>query len=94
MATVVEGDSKAPLSIATTPRCWEGAAPYPGLLHFTLDPYLIVLIKAASSTIFFFFFFFFFMFGMTLPGIEPQTIGEHSDHCANDVYIYIYVCVC
>ena len=24
LATVVEGDQKAPFSIATTPRCWEG----------------------------------------------------------------------
>ena len=31
LATVVEGDQKAPFSIAT---------PLPGLLHFTLDAYL------------------------------------------------------
>ena len=41
LATVVEGDSKAFFSIATKTRCREGAAPFPGLLHFTLDPYLI-----------------------------------------------------
>ena len=35
MATVVEGDQKAPISIAITPRCWEGTTPFPGLLHFT-----------------------------------------------------------
>ena len=34
LVTVVEGDPKAPFSIAT---------PFPGLLHFTLDPYLIML---------------------------------------------------
>ena len=33
LATVVEGDQKAPFSIATTP--------FPGLLHFTLHTYLI-----------------------------------------------------
>ena len=33
LATIVEGDPKAPFSIATTP----------GLLHFTLEPYLIML---------------------------------------------------
>ena len=32
---VVEGDSKASFSIATTPG--EGAIPFPGLLQFTLD---------------------------------------------------------
>ena len=38
---LVEGDPKAPFSIATT--IGEGASPFPGLLHFTLDPHLIVL---------------------------------------------------
>ena len=37
LATIVEGDQKAPFSIATTPRFREGATPFPGLLHFTLD---------------------------------------------------------
>ena len=36
LATSVEGDLKATFSIATTP--------FPGLLHFTLDSHLIVLI--------------------------------------------------
>ena len=36
MATVVEGDPKAPFLIATT---------FPGLLHFTLDTYLKMLIS-------------------------------------------------
>ena len=39
MATVVEGDQKAPFSIATR----GGRYPFPGLLHFTLDTYLIML---------------------------------------------------
>ena len=43
MATVVEGDPKAPFSIATISRCREGAIPFPGLPHFTSDPYLIRL---------------------------------------------------
>ena len=41
MATVVEGDQKAPFSIATP--VGEGTTPSPGLLHFTLDTYLIFL---------------------------------------------------
>ena len=40
--TIVEGDPKASFSIATTPRCMGGATPFPGLLHFTVDPYLIM----------------------------------------------------
>ena len=41
--TLVEGHLKAPFSIATTLRYRGGATPFPGLLHFTLDPHLIVL---------------------------------------------------
>ena len=37
LVTVVQGNQKAPFSIATTLRCREGATPFPGLLHFTLD---------------------------------------------------------
>ena len=36
LATLVEGDTKALFSLATTPR--EGATQFSGLLHFTLDP--------------------------------------------------------
>ena len=44
LATAVEGDQKALFSIATTHRgVGEGATPFPGLLHFTLDTYLIML---------------------------------------------------
>ena len=43
MATIVEGDQKAPFSIATTLRCRGGATTFPGLLHFTLDMYLILV---------------------------------------------------
>ena len=43
LATVVKGDQKAPFSIATTARCRGGTTPFPGLLHFTLDMYLILL---------------------------------------------------
>ncbi len=43
LATIVEGNAKAPFSIATTPRCRGGRYSFPGLLYFTLDPYLIML---------------------------------------------------
>ena len=52
LATIVEGNPKAPFSIATTPMCRGGRYSIPGLLYFTLNPYLIVLSKEASSTIF------------------------------------------
>ena len=43
MTTVAEGDQKAPFSIATTSNVGEGTTPFPGLPHFTLDTYLILL---------------------------------------------------
>ena len=38
----LEGDSVAPFSVATTLRCRKGATSFHGLLHFTLDTYLIM----------------------------------------------------
>ena len=43
LAIIVEGNRKAPFSIATTPRCRGGGYSFPGLLYFTLDTYLIIL---------------------------------------------------
>ena len=43
LATIVKGNPKAPFSIATTPLCRGGRYSFPGLLYFTLDPYLIML---------------------------------------------------
>ncbi len=37
LATLVESDLKAPFSIG------KGVTPFPGLHHFTLDPYVIML---------------------------------------------------
>ena len=66
LATLVKGDPKAPFSIATTGGVGESTTPFPGLLHFTLDLYLIMLSKEPSSSIF-------WVFGMTQPGIEPWS---------------------
>ena len=42
LATVAEGDLKVPFSLATTQGLGKGGTPFPGLLHFTLDLYLIM----------------------------------------------------
>ena len=73
LATVVEGDPKAPFSSRVI---GEGATPFSGLLHFTLDMYLSVkqggifwvLRKEVSSTIL-------KIFRMSRPGIEPRSPG-------------------
>ena len=41
LATLDEGDTSAPFSIVTTPG--QGATLFPGLLNFTIDPYLKML---------------------------------------------------
>ena len=41
--TLVEGDPKAPFSIATTSMCRVGRYSFPRLLHFPLDSYFIML---------------------------------------------------
>ena len=44
LATIDEGDPKAPFIMGSTRRCRGGrATPFPGLLHFTLDLYFIML---------------------------------------------------
>ena len=45
LANLVKGDLMAPFPIPTTPRCrggHYGTTPFPGLLHFTLNTYLII----------------------------------------------------
>ena len=46
----------------------EGATPFSGLLHFTLDPYLIMLCAKQGGTKYHF-----WVFGMTRSGIEPWS---------------------
>ena len=73
LATVVEGKSKAPFSIATRQRCGEGT-PFPGLLHFTLDLYLIMLSVKQGSIKYHFFCLWYD------PTWVSRIIGEHSTH--------------
>ena len=81
LATIVEGNPKAPFSIATTPRCRGGRYSFPGLLYFTLDPYLIMLsVKQGSIK----YHFLSLWYDSTWDWTKvSRTIGEH--------YIYIYV---
>ena len=71
VVTLVEGDQKAPFSIATIPRC-KGSVLLLSLDCSTLPLintlYCCVLSKEVSSTIF-------KVFGMTRPGIEPRSPG-------------------
>ena len=81
MATVVEDDPKAPFSIATKPKCGEGATPFPGLLCFTLDPYLIMLsVKQGSIK----YHFLSLWYNSTWNWTQVfRAIVEHSNYWAN-----------
>ena len=78
MATSVEGDPKAPFSIATTPNIGEGTAPFPGLLKFNLDLYLIMLSANQGSIKYNFLS---LWYDLTWDWtLVSWTIGEHSTH--------------
>ena len=71
LVTLVEGDPKAPFSIAITPRCRRGRYSFLWIapLYSWYLPYNAELSKKVSSTIF-------WVFGMTRPGIEPWFPGS------------------
>ena len=94
LATVLEGDLKAPFSIATAMRCRGG-------LHFTLDTNLIILSAKQGGIKYHFL----KVFSKTWPGIEPwfpgplvNTLPTGSIHTFTYTYLYMYiykfVCVC
>ena len=65
----MEGDPKAPFSLATTPRCRRGRNSIPWIAPlYTWSLQCWVLTEAASSTIY-------WVFGMIRPGIEARSRG-------------------
>ena len=80
LSTIIEGDPKAPFSIATTSMCVsEGATPFFGLLHF---PLILTLNAVKQGGIKYHF----WVFGMTRPRIEPRS----SRPLANSTH-FIYI---
>ena len=69
LTTIVEGDLKAPFSIATTPRCRGGhySIPWIASLYSWSLPYNAEFLAQRYQVTFF------WVFGMTQPGIEPQS---------------------
>ena len=76
--SVVKGDPKVLFSIAITLRCGEGTTPFPGLLHFTLDPYLIMLSVKQSSMKYHFLSLWYDSTGDWTS--ISRTIGKHFTH--------------
>ena len=89
LATVVVGDQKAPFSIATTPRCWEGCYSFPWitLLYSWYVPYVAewearrYLVPFLKSLVW------------RDLGLNPSLPGHWRTLYPLDQYIYI-VCVC
>ena len=90
LVTVVEGDQKAPFSIATTSRCKEGCysfpwiAPlYPWCLLYNTEclarRYKVVFLKSI---------------GMTRPGIECRSPGALANTIKPVSWAIIYGCMC
>ena len=86
-ATVVEGDPKAPFSKATTPRCRGGRYSFPGLLHFTLDAYLIMLsVKQGVIK----YHFLSLWYNSTWDWTQvSRAISKHCNHYANVRFLYL-----
>ena len=78
LAILVEGDPKAPFSIATTPRWSGGATPFPELLHFTLDPYFVMLSVKQGSIKYYYLSLWYDSTWDWTPA--SHTISEHSTH--------------
>ena len=76
---------KAPFSIATTPRCRDGATLFPGLFHFILDPYLIMLSVKQEGIKYHFLSLWYDLTWDWIP--VTRTIDEHSTHQANHLKI-------
>ena len=68
LATLVQGDLKAPFTIVTSPRGRGGCYSFPGLLHFTLDAYLIMLSVKQGSIKYHF-------WSLWYDSIEPRSPG-------------------
>ena len=78
LATLVEGTLKALFLLATTPRCKGGCYSFPGLLHLTLDAYLIMLSVKQGGIKYYFFNLWYDSTWDRTPVF--QTISEHSTH--------------
>ena len=91
LATVVEGNPKAPFSIATTPRCRGGHYSFPWITP--LDTYLIMLSVKQDSIKYHFLS---FWYDSTWDWTQiSRAIGEPSNHYANGTTLKKYgKCYC
>ena len=91
LATIVEGNPKAPFSIATTTMCRGGRYSFPGLLYFTLDPYLIML-SAKQGGIKYHFLSLWYDSTWDWTQVS-RAIGEHSRPMSGRPKIYLFISI-
>ena len=89
MTILVEVDQMAPFSIAATPK-YRGvdAAPFPGLIPFTFDTYLIMENVNQEGIKYHFLSFWYDLTWDWTP--VYQTIGEHSTPLTNE-FVHLLV---
>ena len=84
VASVVEGNPKAPFSIATTLRCRQEHYSILWLVQFTLDPYPISVKQSGKK-----FHFFTLWYDPTWDWTpSSRTVNEHSAHETNGTVMY------
>ena len=74
-------NSKAPFSVATTPRCRVGCYSFPWIASLTLDPYLIMLSVKHGGIKYCLLSLWYDSTRVWIP--VSQTSGEHSNHYVN-----------
>ena len=91
---VVESDRRATFSIATTWKWMGWRNSFPWIVPLPLDSYLIMLsVKQGGIKCYF------WVFGMTLPGFEPQSFRQLANtltimSMGRYTYIYIHIVAC
>ena len=86
----MEGDTKAPFSIVTTPGCRGRHYSFPRIALLTLDPYFIMLSVKQEDIKYHFLSLWYDSTWDWNP--VSRTIGKHYTHYANGpIYIYIYI---
>ena len=87
--TIAKGNSKTPFSIVIAPQCRGGYFSFPWIVALIFDPNLIILsVKEGGIK------YLFWIFIMTWPRIEAplfRTIGEYSNHYANEPVPYWFI---
>ena len=88
-STLVEGDLEAHFSITTTSIARRGSYSFPYIAPLILDPYTSMLCVRKEGIKYHFLCRWHDLIRDWTP--LSQTVGKHSEHYSNGIYIYIYI---